>query len=201
MMGRPQDVRSKILARRDQLSDLERQEKSSRIATALLSSAGVESNDSIFIYVSFRSEVETLSIIHTLLNLGKKVSVPLTRVAEKRLDLVVIEDPDSQLVPGYCNIPEPRLELADSRAIPPEEIDLIVLPGSVFDERGGRYGYGGGYYDRLLERVPAAARYALAFDLQVVERLDLQPHDQLLDMVITEKRTIVPPRRPPHHSS
>ena len=197
-MNQPQDVRSQILTRRDQLTDSERHDKSNRIGSALLETEGVRANDSIFIYVSFRSEVETLTIIRTLLDQGKRVSVPLTRVKEKRLDIVVIEDPDTELVPGYCTIPEPTLQLAESRAIDPEQIELIVLPGSVFDERGGRYGYGGGYYDRLLERVPTAARYALAFDLQVVPRLDLQPHDQLLDMVITEKRIIVPPGRPTH---
>lgn len=197
-MNQPQDVRSQILTRRNQLTDSERQDKSNRISSALLETEGVRASDSIFIYVSFRSEVETLTIIRTLLDQGKRVSVPLTRVKEKRLDIVVIKDPDTELVPGYCAIPEPTLQLAESRVIDPEQIDLIILPGSVFDERGGRYGYGGGYYDRLLERVPAAARYALAFELQVVPRLDLQPHDQLLDMVITEKRIIVPPGRPTH---
>jgi len=136
-----------------------------------------------------------LSIIRSLLDLGKKVSVPLTRVAEKRLDIVELEDPEGDLVPGYCNIPEPTQQLAAEKTISPEELELIVLPGSVFDERGGRFGYGGGYYDRLLEQIPSAARYGLAFDLQIVEKLNLQPHDQILDSIITEQRIITVPGR------
>ena len=63
----------------------------------------------------------------------------------------------------------------------------------MFDERGGRYGYGGGYYDRLLAQIPSAVRYGLAFELQIRERLQLQPHDQILDAIFTENRVIRPP--------
>lgn len=194
-MKQPDNLRAEILGRRDLLTDRQRSEKSERIAAALLATEAVASKNSIFIYVSFRSEVETLSIIRSLLDLGKKVSVPLTRVAEKRLDIVELEDPERDLVPGYCNIPEPTQQLAAEKTISPEELELIVLPGSVFDERGGRFGYGGGYYDRLLEQIPAAARYGLAFDLQIVEKLNLQPHDQILDSIITEQRFITVPGR------
>ena len=194
-MKQPDNLRAEILGRRDLLTDRQRSEKSERIAAALLATEAVAAKNSIFIYVSFRSEVETLSIIRSLLDLGKKVSVPLTRVAEKRLDIVELEDPERDLVPGYCNIPEPTQQLAAKKTISPEELELIVLPGSVFDERGGRFGYGGGYYDRLLEQIPSAARYGLAFDLQIVEKLNLQPHDQILDSIITEQRIITVPGR------
>ncbi|MGI9535542.1 MAG: 5-formyltetrahydrofolate cyclo-ligase [Desulfocapsaceae bacterium] len=194
-MKKPDNLRAKILGQRDLLTKWQRSQKSERIATALLSSEAVISSSSIFIYVSFRSEVETVSVIQNLLNLGKKVSVPLTQVAQKRLDIVEIEDPERDLIPGYCNIPEPTQQVAAARTIPAEELELIILPGSVFDEQGGRFGYGGGYYDRLLVQIPLAARYGLAFELQIVEKLNLQPHDQILDRVITEQRVIQGPPR------
>lgn len=194
-MKQPDDLRAQVLGRRDMLTDLERREKSERIAQALLSSETLASSDSIFIYVSFRSEVETLPLIHLLLEMGKKVSVPLTRVDQKRLDIVMLEDPDRDLAPGYCTIPEPTEEVAAARSIPVEELDLIILPGSVFDERGGRFGYGGGYYDRLLAQIPSAGRYGLAYELQMVKKLVLQPHDQILDSIITEQRVIKVERR------
>ena len=122
--------------------------------------------------------------------MGKTVSVPITRVQEKRLDAVHIVNPAKDLVPGYCNIPEPKEELCLTRQIAPQDIETILLPGSVFDERGGRFGYGGGYYDRLLEQVPSAARIGLAFEMQIVERAPLKEHDQLLDLVVTEQRII-----------
>jgi 5-formyltetrahydrofolate cyclo-ligase len=73
--------------------------------------------------------------------------------------------------------------------VDPEKIEVILLPGSVFDKRGGRFGYGGGFYDRFVSAIPSATRIALAYDLQVVEHLPLQPHDELLNYVITQSET------------
>jgi len=195
MLNAPPDIRSEILTHRDELTREQRHKKSRRIADALLASDAVQSSAAIFIYVSFRSEVETLPIIAELLKRGKVVTVPLTRVEQKHLEIIRIKNPETDLVPGYCSIPEPHAELAAGASVPAAELDLIVLPGSVFDERGGRYGYGGGYYDRLLAEVPEALRCGLAYELQIRERIDLQPHDQLLDCIVTEHRIIVPPSR------
>lgn len=183
-------LRKKILAARDQLTQDEIAVKSLAIQQSLLNLDQVRNRQSIFAYVSFRSEVATLDLIQTLISMGKTVAVPITRVREKRLDIIRITDPSADLQPGYCKIPEPREELCRTHLLPPEEIETILLPGSVFDERGGRFGYGGGYYDRLLARIPAAARIGLAFDLQMVEKAPLSAHDQLLDLVVTETRVI-----------
>ncbi len=189
-------LRKDILARRDQLSKNQRTEKNEAITKTLLGLDEIGKSNNIFIYVSFRSEVETLPLINTLLQQGKNISVPMTRVKEKRLDIIAIENPEQELVPGYCNIPEPKESIAASRTLNPEWLDLIILPGSVFDERGGRFGYGGGYYDRLLARIPSAGRCALAFEVQLVKELPLQDHDQLLDCIVTEDRVIrTPPRQ------
>ena len=183
-------LRKEILAKRDKLSPLQRRINSEKIAASLLGLEEIRGSSNIFIYVSFRSEVDTLPIINSLLEQGKKISVPLTRVAEKRLEIVAIQDPENELAPGYCNIPEPKEDLAATKSLQPETLDLIILPGSVFDERGGRFGYGGGYYDRLLATIPAAERLALAFEVQLVTKLNLQAHDQLLDALVTEDRVI-----------
>ena len=117
--------------------------------------------------------------------------VPVTLVREKRLLPVAIRDLEKDLVPGYCSIPEPRMEIRKDRTVAASEIETIIVPGSVFDERGGRLGYGGGYYDRFMaHEAPQARRIGLAFDLQVIDRLSLQSHDELLDLVVTEKRII-----------
>ncbi|MBT8359634.1 MAG: 5-formyltetrahydrofolate cyclo-ligase, partial [Deltaproteobacteria bacterium] len=136
-----------------------------------------------------------LQCIKRLLEAGKQVTVPLTRVEEKRLDIIQLLDPDADLIPGYCGIPEPREELVASRARAAKQLDVIVLPGSVFDLRGGRFGYGGGYYDRLLSQVPQAERIALAYELQIVDELPLQKHDEILDCIVTEKRIIYAAKR------
>lgn len=189
-MNDSKQLRKEILSRRDSLTKDEITTKSEAIGQRLLSLPEFRESNNIFLYVSFRSEVETMPLLHTLIGMDKKVSVPITYVKERRLDAIRITNPSDELVPGYCDIPEPRKEILTSNYVDPMSIDLIVLPGSVFDERCGRFGYGGGFYDRFVSANPAALRVGLAFELQIVDRAPLQDHDELLDMVITEQRVI-----------
>jgi len=186
----PKELRKATLAARDALPAAERRAKSAAIAARLLARPEIKDSRHIMLYVSFRSEVETMDLLHRFLAGGKRLSLPFTHVQEKYLDAIPITDPDRQLVPGYCDIPEPSPE-ARKTITSPEEIQAIILPGSVFDLRGGRFGYGGGFYDRYVLQAPQAWRIGLAFDVQIVPEAPLQPHDQLLDLVITESRVIV----------
>lgn len=184
-------LRKTVLLARDGLSLHYRQDFSGDIVQKVLQLAELTAATTIFIYVDFRSEVQTHLLIAELLRQGKKVVVPVTLVKTKTLLPVQIRDLAQDLVPGYCQIPEPRPTLRDRQLVAAHEIETIIVPGAVFDERGGRLGYGGGYYDRFLAReAPQARRIGLAFELQVVDNLTLQKHDQILDLVITEKRII-----------
>ena len=183
-------LRKDILAARDNLTTGQLIQQSKEVHKNLVNQHEIMASAAIFVYVSFRSEVETLTLIKTFLNLGKTVTVPITLVKEKRLDAIRITDPETDLVPGYCNIPEPRKELCLRQKADPADIDLILLPGSVFDRRGGRFGYGGGYYDRFVSSIPRALRVGLAYDLQIVDKAPLQDHDELLDLIVTETTVI-----------
>ena len=181
-------LRAGIMAARDSLSPEERQRKSLAITERLLALPEFAAARHVFAYVSFRSEVETLNLIVHCLDKGVTVSVPLTLPAERRLLPYAITDPVRDLVPGYCSIPEPMQTLP---LVDPDTIEVVVTPGSVFDAQGGRLGYGGGYYDRFLHTAaPQALRIGLAFDLQVVATVPLESHDEQLDYLITETRTI-----------
>ena len=181
-------LRKEILAARDRLPAGERAAKSRAIADRLRALPAFAEARKIFFYVNFRSEVETLPLLRECLARGKEVSVPLTLAAEHRLRAHALADPDRDLVPGYCRIPEPARGLP---VVDPASLDLVLVPGSVFDDQGGRLGYGGGYYDRFLSgEAPQALRIGLAFDLQVVARVPLAPHDQRLHALVTETRTI-----------
>lgn len=184
-------LRKTILGVRDGLCLRDRQNMSFDIVQKVLLLDEIENKEILFIYVDFRSEVETRFLITELIKRGKQVVVPVTLVKEKRLLPVAIRDLKKDLVLGYCSILEPRVEIRQSQVVAGSKIETIIVPGSVFDEHGGRFGYGGGYYDRFMAyEAPRATRIGLAFDLQVVDRLLLQPHDELLDLVVTEKRII-----------
>jgi 5-formyltetrahydrofolate cyclo-ligase len=163
--------------------------KSTAIAEAVASLPVVVKAHTLFTYVNFQSEVETMGLIRRWLAEEKRVTVPLTVAAESRLEAYRITDPERDLHPGYCRIPEPDPSLAP--LIAAETIEVIILPGSCFDEHGGRLGYGGGFYDRFIaQQAPTAMRIGLAFELQVTDNLPLLAHDQRLHVLVTEERVL-----------
>jgi 5-formyltetrahydrofolate cyclo-ligase len=180
-------LRREVLAGRDSMAPADRSRKSGLIEENLWQLEEIAGATILFIYVNFRSEVETLPLIRHCLSRGKKVAVPLTDLRNSRLLPYAVKDPDQDLQPGYCGILEPvsgRLQAMD-----PHTIETVILPGSVFDEQGGRLGYGGGYYDRFLANdAPLARRVGIAFEQQMVEQLPLLPHDKRLHILVTEKR-------------
>ena len=184
-----QDLRQSILGARDTLSVNKRHEKSIAVMHNFWNLPGMQRWSTLFMYVNFRSEVETLELIKGCINRGIRVAVPLVDAAAVRMIPLLIKDPERDLVPGYYNIPEP--DPKKTLPLKPGEIDAAVIPGSVFDVHGGRLGYGGGYYDRfLVNDAPQALRIGLAFEMQVVDKVPLEPHDQPLDILITEKRIV-----------
>lgn len=181
-------MRQDILAERDRVSPQTLTDWSLAITTRLLDLPVLTSALVIFTYMHFRSEVRTGELIRALLARGGTVCVPKTLPGQSRLLAVRISDPDKDLAPGYCGIPEPLPHLLASAIVPPGEINVVIVPGAVFDPGGGRLGYGGGYYDRFLAlEAPEAVRIAAAFELQLVEKVPAEPHDQLMDFVVTEK--------------
>lgn len=181
------ELRQEMLARRDSLPEPERREKSRALAARLGTFDCFRKARSILFFVSFRSEVDTLFIMRQALGHGVQVAAPLSVTKDKELKIFAIKDLDGDLVPGYQGILEP-----DPKRCPPLEpsvLDLVIVPGSVFDRHGGRMGYGGGYYDRFLAmRAPLATRVGICFDLQLVEEVPMAAHDQYLDYVVTESQ-------------
>jgi 5-formyltetrahydrofolate cyclo-ligase len=184
------DLRKRILGARDRLSDNDRHEKSVSVMNNFLGLPELQQWTTLFMYVNFRSEVETVELIRGLLRQqGMRVAVPLVDASAVSMIPLLIEDPEKDLAPGYYNIPEP--DPRKSLRLKAIEIDAAIIPGSVFDIHGGRLGYGGGYYDRfLVNDAPQARRIGFAFELQLVDKLPLEPHDQPLDILITEKRIV-----------
>lgn len=143
-------------------------------------------------YVDAGSEVRTRHTLPEALAHGKRVVVPWCVVETNELELFHLEDM-SELVEGAYKILEPREELRrlPAKVVRPEDLDLVMVPGTAFDPRGGRMGQGKGYYDRLLARArPGAPLVALAFDCQIFDEIPVAPHDVFMDLVLTETRAI-----------
>jgi 5-formyltetrahydrofolate cyclo-ligase len=181
-------VRRRIIAARDRLPPEHLALYSELVIEKLFGLAEFRAATTVLFYASFNSEVQTRAALGRCLETGKRVALPLTLPKERVLRPYLIKDPRRDLKPGYRAIPEPDPEAAV--LLDPHDIEIVIVPGAVFDHNGGRLGYGGGFYDRFLaDQAPAAFRVALAFALQVIaQNLPLAPHDQPLDCLITEKK-------------
>ncbi len=185
------ELRRRILHLRDSLPSIERQNLSDAIAGRLMKLPGWAKARTVFLYVSFRSEVETRHIIRAAMRQGKIVAVPYTDYERHTIIPSVLKDLGHDLVPRRFGLLEP--DEKNLRPLSVEDIDITIVPGCVFDLRRGRIGYGMGCYDRFLPNLPGGSlKVALAFEVQVVPMVPIDEHDYLLDMIITEKRIISP---------
>lgn len=181
-------MRQQILAKRNSLTSHDRAEKSTAIADKIMGLAQIIEARAIFVYMHFRSEVETFELINRMLPSNKTITIPYTKTDTHKLLAIQVTDLAQQVAPGYCGIPEPIPELVDKALFETQNIDVVIVPGSVFDRNGGRLGYGGGYYDRFLTNAtPGALRLGLAFELQLVDRVPVESHDQPMDLIATEE--------------
>lgn len=181
------NLRKEFLKKRDSLSHSELNLKSRQIQSWLVSIPDIHTARTIFIYVSFKNEVQTHDIICKALVEGKIVAVPFIDNKNKKLVASRIYN-ISDLAPGTLGILEPKRDSVQPLSI--EEIDVIIVPGVVFSEKGWRLGYGGGYYDRFLYSTTHKS-FALAYELQIIPEL---PHDDRYDVpvdyIVTENRII-----------
>jgi len=170
---------------RDAMSPEERREKSERIRARLYETPWYRDAASLFTFMNFRSEVETLPIVMDALQAGKRVMLPRINTKKREMQAVVIEGPGSLII-NSMGIREPAPEL------PPYEgsVDLLLAPGLAFDLQGYRLGYGGGYYDRFLGSRQVKESVGLAFEVQIGPELPHDRWDIRLNHLISEKRLI-----------
>jgi 5-formyltetrahydrofolate cyclo-ligase len=98
-------------------------------------------------------------------------------------------DSFEDLEPGTMGILEP---IKKRSIIDAHKLDIILVPGVAFDRKGNRVGYGLAYYDRFLKKFsPSTVKIALAYDFQVVSDIPCEKHDQVVDIIITEREIIL----------
>jgi 5-formyltetrahydrofolate cyclo-ligase len=183
-------LREKFSRLRKNLTKREREQLSKIIKKNLFSMEEFKKSKVIMFFVSFKSEVNTIPMIKETIKLGKRVVVPLVIKKKKSLVAIEIKDPDKDLSPGEFGILEPK---DSENPVNPKEIDLVLVPGLVFDKYGYRIGYGGGYYDNWLKYFNKNKRIGLAFSLQVIEdKIPISNHDLPVNKIVTDKAIISP---------
>lgn len=172
-------LRTELLGERRLLSSKDWRLRSDEIGRQLLSWKKCVKAGLVHSYCSFRNEVDTLSLIGSLLASGRGVCCPLVKnegmLEHRRISSL------ADLRPSKLGIPEPAM----GSLVENLRFDLILVPGLAFDRRGFRLGYGGGYYDRFLAGADGI-RVGLCFAFQMMDELPRGPKDQRVDFVLTE---------------
>ncbi len=178
-------LRRTVIQRRDALPPREIRRRSARVAELLFSLPEIRSAGTIMFFVAFGSEVDTVPMMQQALRAGKRVLAPRADPVHRGLAPCQVLDLDRDLAVGAHGIREP---VARCPAVALDEIEAVIVPAAVWSEDGYRIGYGGGYYDRFLPKIPRAVRIGLGFELQVVPEVPHGEHDLPVDLLVTEAK-------------
>lgn len=172
-----QALRKEIRDKKRAMTEAEIVAASQRLAELFVASEAYRQAKTIYGYLPYNQEVRTVPMLQQALADGKRVAVPKCYGDEMRF--IYLEDL-SQVEKGYCGIPEP---IADE-PVADDKTALVLMPGLAFDPQGHRMGYGGGFYDKFLEKEPNHPTIALCYGFQMLEHLETEAHDIPVDTVL-----------------
>ena len=178
-----------MLARRNSFQRALLDYLSSKISQSLFRLRELESAKTVSTYMSTGSEVRTGAILAWCLDQGKRVIIPVTDRANRRLIFSEITAPDRELEPGTFGILEPKPEFL--RPVPLEEAQVVLVPGIAWNLQGYRIGYGGGYYDRTINSIRShVLTIGLAYEFQIINEIPTTRYDRAVHKIVTERRVI-----------
>lgn len=170
-------LRKSIREKKRAMTDAQIEEKSALLKDLFMQTEQYKNATVIYGYLPYNQEVRTVPILLQAMRDGKKVAVPKVYGDEMRF---IYLDDISAVSTGYAGIPEPIADFP----IAEDPTALVLMPGLAFDKQGHRIGYGGGFYDKFLEKEPDHPKVALCYDFQVLPSLEVLEHDIPVDLVI-----------------
>lgn len=170
-------IREEIKKLRSSLTKEQVLEESELIYNKIIDSNIFEKVEVIMSYMSFQNEIVTKKINEYIISCGKKLLLP--KMLDKEI-IKAVEYTGKFKIDNSFGIKEPVGEIYNGN------IDLIIVPGVVFDREGNRIGYGKGYYDRFLKLYPRARKISLAYEFQILNRLEVEEHDEKIDEIVTK---------------
>ena len=183
------EIRNDIAKRLATLSPGKIEDKVRGIEKRLFEFANFLEASIVLLYINSTNEVNSQTIIKKCFDINKIVILPAFDANTYEMRLMKVDNLDTDLIFGPRGILEP--DESRCNIVPIECIDIAIIPGTAFDEKGGRIGSGEGYYDRLIPKLMITTRkVALAFEDQIIQQIQMESHDKHVDIIITEKRII-----------
>ncbi|MBW1758786.1 MAG: 5-formyltetrahydrofolate cyclo-ligase [Deltaproteobacteria bacterium] len=183
------EIRKNIETIINKLSDVEIAKKREIIRNRLFEFANFVEAKIALLYIARGIEVDTMKVIKKCCEKNKVVVIPVFGTDKYKVNLFKVDHPDTDLKLGLNGILEPDANRC--KIVPIDCIDIAIIPGVAFDEKGGRIGLGEGYYDRLIPKLPITTRkVAVAFEEQIIQQVPMASHDKYVDIIISDKRVI-----------
>ncbi len=181
-------IRNEMVRKIEGFSESERQAKTEQIEERLFEFANFIESRIPLLYLNLPTEVPTENIIRRSLMQNKIVILPVFE-KNKTVSLMKVDNFDRDLKAGPRGVLQPDPEKC--KLVPLDRVDIAVVPGFAFDEKGGRIGSGNGYYDWLIPELSATTRkVALAFEDQIIPQIPMESHDKFVDIIVSDQRII-----------
>ena len=167
------DIRNDVAKRLSALADTKIKDKVRKIEKRLFEFANFLEANIVLLYINSANEVNSQQIIRKCFEINKIVILPAFNTDTYEMRLMKVDNIDTDLILGPRGILEP--DESRCNIVPIECIDIAIIPGTAFDEKGGRIGSGEGYYDRLIPQLMITTRkVALAFEDQIVQQIQME---------------------------
>ena len=178
--------RSAMLQALRAMSPEDREAASKRVRDRLDERPEVRETPYLLAFASLGTEPDITPLLDRLLDSGRRILLPRAGNEPGSLEAVALKQPIHELEKDDLGVRVP----SGGDPVPLERITTVLVPGVMFDTWGKRLGRGGGYYDRLLKRLPRAALIGVCFDASVHDEVPTEDHDQRVDAIVTDLRTI-----------
>lgn len=191
ILSQKKELRKEAKSYRKSISENDRLDKSNAIINNIKALKEFQKAEVFLMYASLPDEVETLSLIHELTEEGKRqVYCPVTQGDEMEFYRISsLED----LKEGNFHVLEPEPLTENCLELQKDVHYCMLMPGLMFDKRGNRLGYGKGYYDKYLARVPKDVNLttvALSYESMVKDAIPAEETDWRADYIVTEIEVI-----------
>jgi len=182
-------VLADVMAKLSELTDEELAEKQKAIESNLLTFANFLEAGLALLYINRNSEIATEKIIRTSLDVGKGIVLPAYSESKHTITLLRVNNYDSDIIKKTSGVFEPNPAVC--KKVPLDLIDIALIPGLAFDEKGGRVGFGEGFYNKLITKLPETTRkVSIAFEEQIADSIPMDSRKYNVDIIITDQRTI-----------
>ena len=180
------EIRKKYLEKRAALPIEVRAARDAKICRNILSSAVYRYADVILMFYPMKAEVDIFPIMEAALAAGKRVAFPRCNAEDHSMIFYYVTSKED-FEKGAYGIMEPKttLEVFDLKTVDMQNV-LCLVPAIVYDRRGYRVGYGGGYYDRFFGRVRPAS-IGVVYEEFILKSVPHGRYDITVDVVVSER--------------